>query len=274
MNSRKEKDKPFFLNLWFHEPHYPLAAPPELVKEYGNPDAEAAIYSATIANTDLAIGRLVAKLAQDGTLDNTLVIYASDNGSYRADRVGNLRAQKGSNFEGGIRVPGFFCWPGTIPGDTSVEQPAGLVDILPTLCGLLGIACPEGVHLDGTSLVPLLTGKAEDFKRAQPLFWHLQKSRPIVAMRDGNYSLVADPAYKLSERNMFNEQWIPLIRKGGYTNFRLYDLSKDPGQQHDLAKAYPEVLARLKKKLLKINASIMQDGTDWSKKRPLAGLGD
>ena len=91
----------------------------------------------------------------------------------------------------------------------------------------------------------------------------MQKSRPIVAIRDGKYSLVADPDYELSTSNMFREAWIPRIRSGTYTRFRLYDLSKDPRQRTDLSAKQPEVLALLKKKLLEINKSIMADAHDW-----------
>ena len=82
-------------------------------------------------------------------------------------------------------------------------------------------------------------------------------------MRDGDFSLVADPDYELSKNNMFKEEWIPTIKQGGYINFQLFDLKDDPNQTTNLAETKPEVLARLKKRLFEINASIMADGTDW-----------
>ncbi|HBJ87338.1 MAG TPA: arylsulfatase, partial [Verrucomicrobiales bacterium] len=88
-------------------------------------------------------------------------------------------------------------------------------------------------------------------------FWHLQKSRPIVAMRDGPWSLTADPDYELSTDNMFREEWIPVIKSGAYKNWQLYHLEDDPSQTTDLTAQHPEVLERLKAQLLKINASIM-----------------
>ena len=102
LDEKRDPDKPFFLNVWFHEPHAPLAAPDEIVSQYGDPKDPAAIYSGTIDNTDRAIARLLKKLEQVDAPENTLIIYSSDNGSYRADRVGHLRGTKGSNFEGGI----------------------------------------------------------------------------------------------------------------------------------------------------------------------------
>jgi len=264
LDGRDDKDKPFFLNIWFHEPHAPIAAPPEITSEYGkNPKDKGSIYSGTIDNTDRAIARLLKKLKEVDAPENTLIIYASDNGSYRDDRTGGLRGRKGMNWDGGIRVPGIFNWPGKVFSGVESHEPAGLVDVLPTVCGLLGLQKPEGVHLDGSDLSAILTQRDEKFSRHQPLFWHLQKSRPVVAMRDGDYSLVADPDYELSTSNMFEEAWIPEIKSGGYTNFQLFDLKNDPNQTTDIAEENPEVLARLKKQLLEINASIMADGEDW-----------
>lgn len=263
LDGREDDERPFFLNVWFHEPHAPIAAPAEIVREYGELKNKAAVYSGTIDNTDRAIARLLKKLAAVDEPENTLIIYASDNGSYRRDRVGPLRGSKGSNWEGGIRVPGVFHWPGVIKPGATAAEPAGLVDVLPTVCGLLDIPPPADVHLDGADLSALLTGADRPFVRRQPLFWHLQKSRPIVALRDGDYVLVADPDYELSTSNMFQESWIPRVKSGGYANFRLYDVEHDPSQKTDIAAARPDVLARLKRSLLDINASIMRDGHDW-----------
>lgn len=316
LDEKRNPDKPFFLNIWFHEPHAPIAAPDEIVSQYGELKDPAAIYSGTIDNTDRAIVRLLKKLEEIDSPENTLIVYSSDNGSYRADRVGALRGKKGSNFEGGLRVPGIFYWPGTVAKGHIEHELAGLVDLLPTVCGLTEIDKPEGVHLDGSDLSPLLIGRAGKFTRHQPLFWLLPAAGPAVAIRDGNYSLVADRGYAfpkdketmaalmkqieetlrkngtleeeirgstLQEQmfegfkdkeadklrgqyvrlNMFQESWIPAIKAGAYTRYQLFDLAKDPGQQTDLSAQLPYVFARLKKKLLEINASVMADAHDW-----------
>ena len=263
LENHRHPKAPFFLNLWFHEPHAPIAAPDKIVSTYGELKDRAAVYSGTIDNTDRAISRVVEKLNQMGVREDTLIIYASDNGSYRDDRVGNLRGKKGSNWDGGIRVPGIFSWPAVIPKNRVEKQPAGLVDLLPTLCGLLNLEVPQDRMIDGSDLSPLLKGKPDSFRRHQPMFWHLQKSRPIVAMRDGDFSLVANPDYEISTSNMFQEHWIPRVKDGGYKDFQLFDLSKDPGQKQNMASEYPELLKNLKSKLLQINQSVMADGTDW-----------
>ena len=316
LDEERNPDKPFFLNVWFHEPHAPIAAPKTIVSQYGNLNDPAAIYSGTIGNTDRAIARLLNKLKQVDFPENTLIVYSSDNGSYRSDRVGNLRGTKGSIFEGGIRVPGIFYWPGTITSGHVEHEPAGQVDLLPTVCGLLGIHKPKGVHFDGADLSPLLTGRAHEFARRQPLFWLLPAAGPTVAIRDSRYSLVAHRDYefprdketmavlrrqieallrkngtleeeirgstldkqmfegfkdKEAEKlrgqyirlNMFQESWIPAIKAGAYTRFQLFDLADDPGQQTDVSAEFPNVLARLKKKLHNINAGVMADAPQW-----------
>lgn len=261
LDARENSQAPFFLNVWFHEPHAPIAAPDELVSVYGQLDDKAAIYSGTIDNTDRAISRLLAKLKDVDALEDTLIIYASDNGSYRDDRTGGLRGRKGVNWEGGIRVPGIYSWPGQIPEGRVETTPSGLVDVVPTVCGLLDIEPPK-VHHDGSDISPLLT-QTGTFTRHQPLIWHLQRSKPIIAMRDGDYSMVAERAYDLPLENMFNEDWIPLIKKGGYKNFQLFNLALDPAQTTDIAAEHPELLSRMKADLLAINQSIMRDGRDW-----------
>ncbi|MEE2642004.1 MAG: sulfatase-like hydrolase/transferase [Planctomycetota bacterium] len=255
-------DPPFFLNLWFHEPHAPIAAPKQIVSGYGDSSDKSAVYSGTIENTDRAIGRLLGWLRENYPPQETLIFYGSDNGSYREDRTGGLRGRKGANWEGGIRVPGIYCWPGKIATDQVTSVPSGLVDLLPTLCGLLEIEPPK-VHLDGTDVSRLLLGKSRTVKRQQPLFWHLQRSIPVVAMRDGNYSLVARRDYQLPSTNLFREDWIPIIKSGTYKDFELYDLSVDRGQTRNLAGQRPELLESMKKKLLEINRSVMDDGADW-----------
>ena len=316
LEQQRDTQAPFFLNIWFHEPHDPIAAPNEIVADYGKLNDEAAIYSGAIDNTDQAIARLLARLKEIDSPNNTLIIYSSDNGSYRDDRTGGLRGSKGSNWEGGIRVPGIVCWPGTVREGHVETEPAGLVDVLPTVCGLLRIDKPANVHLDGSDLSPLLTGGDREFTRHQPLFWLLPPSQPTVALRDGAYSLVAYRDYRLPKDqkrmtalmkqieetlrkngtleeeirgstlqeqmfegfkdkeaeklrgelvrlNMFQEAWIPTIKSGTYRQFQLFDLARDPKQQQDLSAQLPDVVARLKKKLLEINASVMADAHDW-----------
>ena len=199
LENKRDPKAPFFLNIWFNEPHSPIAAPDEIISKYGALDSPAAIYSGTIENTDRAIARLVGKLEADGDLDNTIIVYSSDNGSYRDERNGQLRGSKGSLYEGGHRVPGIISWPNKIPGGRVENEPAGVVDLLPTICGLTGIDKPQAVQLDGADISPLLTGKAEALSRHQPLFWIRADENPAMTLRDGPYALVAHSVGKISK---------------------------------------------------------------------------
>jgi len=311
LDEKRDADAPFFINLWFNEPHAVIAAPDEIVSRYGALNDQAAIYNGTIDNTDRAIGRLVAKLEQLGELDNTIIHYSSDNGSYRQDRCGKLRGKKGSHHEGGHRVPGIFYWRGKIPGGRIEKEPAGAVDLLPTICGLLGIDKPKDVFLDGSDLTPLLT-RTGSFERHQPLFW---MNGSTMAMRMGDHTLLAPSTARLPFDNAkanrllqqtklalgddlekelggldlrsrmfngrfanreanrlrdeframfyFNEALIPLMKKGGVDRVQLYDLSKDLGQQNDIAKERPELVARMKKQAAAIHRSVMADAPEW-----------
>lgn len=189
LDDRGDTDAPFFLNVWFHEPHAPIAAPANLVKKYGDVDDPAAVYSATIENTDRAIGRLIEQLRSSGKLKNTLIIYTSDHGSYRPERNGDRKGAKGSLYEGGIRTPGIFFWPEGIPGQRIINEPGGAVDLLPTICGLTKIDLPANVTLDGTDLSGLLTGDG-GFRRRVPLYWVSPTSQPMVVVRDDRFTLV------------------------------------------------------------------------------------
>jgi arylsulfatase A len=318
LDEKRAPDAPFFLNLWFNEPHAVIAAPDEIVSQYGALDDQAAIYNGTIDNTDRAIGRLVAKLEKLGELDNTIIVYSSDNGSYRQERSGELRGKKGSQFEGGHRVPGIVYWKGGIPGGRVEDEPAGAVDLLPTLCGLIGIEKPGGVHLDGSDLAPLLT-RSGKFKRHQPLFW---MSKADMVMRMGDHTLFtsgtvespidfkaanrivkqveevlgddlekelggldlrtrmfngkfANPeANRLQKQHRalyhFNEAWIPELKMSEIGRVQLYDLSKDLGQQNDIAKKHPELVAGIRKQAEAIHASVMAEAPEWLTPEELA----
>ena len=316
LDEKRDAKEPFFLNLWFNEPHAPIAAPDEIVSQYGALNEQAAIYSGTIDNTDRAIGRLIARLEKLGELENTIIVYASDNGSYRPERNGELRAQKGSQFEGGHRVPGIFYWKGGIPGGRVEDEPSGVVDLLPTLCGLIGIEKPAKVHLDGSDLAPLLTMSGK-FKRHQPLFWmtganmvlrmgdhalfasgtakspidfkaanrlteqikqvlgdDLEKvldGRDVKDLRNRLFNIerLANPEADRLKRQLrdlfyFQEAWIPELKKSKLGRVQqLYDLSKDLGQQNNIVKDHPELVARMKKKAEALYASVMADSPEW-----------
>ncbi|MEO0447719.1 MAG: sulfatase-like hydrolase/transferase, partial [Verrucomicrobiota bacterium] len=141
-----EEASPFFACLWYHEPHTPIASPPELVEKYQVkfPDLSKkdATYYANIENIDLATGRLFTHLRDLGIERETLVFFTSDNGGLNDYSNAGLRGKKSNVWEGGHRVPGIFWWPGTIPAERENETPISGIDFLPTICELVGAPVP------------------------------------------------------------------------------------------------------------------------------------
>jgi len=123
---------------------------------------------------------MISQLKQKGLFENTLIIFSSDNGSYRQASNGVLKAKKSYVYEGGIRVPGIISWQQQLKGGKTIEEAAGFVDILPTLANITNIEINDK-RLDGTSIWPLLTG--ENFQRAKPLHWFFYRTTPEMAMK-------------------------------------------------------------------------------------------
>ncbi len=227
----RDPKKPFFLNVWFHEPHEPIDSPDDLVAQYPlavKPGQ--ALHHANVANLDRAAGRILAALDELKLAEGTVVLFTSDNGPETLNRYkgshrshgspGPFRGMKLHVTEGGFRVPFLLRWPGrTRPGQTCAEPAVG-TDLLPTLCDALGLKPPAGRALDGASLLPALEGKT--VARAVPLYWQYDKaiSTPwTLALREGPWKLLSNAALD---------------------RFELYDLVKDPSETRDLAAEHPE----------------------------------
>jgi arylsulfatase A len=243
--------RPFFLYLPHYAVHVPLQAKAKLVEEYrakpaGDSPQHNPIYAAMMRSLDDGVGRLVAAIEARGIADRTVVIITSDNGGLSVKEGPNtpstsnapLRAGKGYLYEGGIRVPLIVSWPGvTRPGTTS-DVPVSGQDLFPTLLAIAGVAPPEGRPIDGEGLVALLQGEGKP--RRDALFWHYphysnQGGKPGGAIRAGGLKLIewyeGEPA-------------------------ELYDLARDVGEQHDLARDRPDEVARLRGRLAAWRASV------------------
>lgn len=249
--------RPFFLYLAFIEPHLAMHPPRELVEKFPREwDTEPyrgqngylphprprAGYAAMIYDLDRHVGRVLAALEKAGVAKRTLVIFSSDNGTThegRADprwHVGGvdakffnstagLRGYKGSVYEGGIRVPTIARLPGRIPSGAVNDTPGYFADWFPTLCDAAGLKKPEG--LDGVSLWPVLTGKHRTLKSRKPMIWVFPEYGGQVAVRIGNFKLV--------------RQSLKTTTPGPW---EVYDLAKDPGEQHELAAQQAELIAQ------------------------------
>ena len=174
----RHRATPFFLYLSYIGPHFTIDAPPDEIKRHQGKLAEVdpsrpvnARYAAMVTRLDSNIGRLVDALERLQLSDDTLIVFASDNGatfefgnqgaSALLDSNRPLRGQKRTLWEGGIRVPGLVCWPARIRGGQVSQANVHLADLLPTLVAAAGGKVEPSWHVDGENLLPLWTGQAK-----------------------------------------------------------------------------------------------------------------
>ncbi|MFC2124696.1 sulfatase [Bacteroidota bacterium] len=276
--NKKKDSSPFYLQVTFHEPHEPVASPPALVQKYlpESISEDQAQYFANVANVDKAVGRLIKVLEEKG-LDNTLVVFTSDNGPETLDRYrtanrshgrpGKLKGMKLWTHEAGFRVPGIIYWTGKSKFSGVVDEPVSALDFLPTFCELAGTEIPER-NLDGTSFVPLLNGK--DFDRKKPLLWcyYNALNEHMVAMRDGEWKIMArlknDTSYIPKAQNIYkgNES---LIRSAELVDYSLYNLIDDLSETRDVSQANPEIFEALKASIKDKYGELIRDTYVWER---------
>lgn len=264
-----EKDAaPFLACIWFHEPHTPIASPPELIdaclKRHPDLNRREAEYLANIENVDYAVGRLNAWLEQRGLAQNTVVWFTSDNGPLNKFSKGDLRGFKSNVWEGGHRVPAIIRWPGRIEPGSVCDVPVSGVDFLPTCCELAGIPVPTDRVLDGASQIPLWLGRPDDFTRPTPLYWYFYRLNPSIALRDGKWAMVAttDDAKRPKAHQLLRED-MPFVLKSKPVQWELYDLSRDRGQRKNLADEEPQELQRMTRMLDVLHANVLANGVRW-----------
>ncbi|GAA5509049.1 sulfatase [Novipirellula caenicola] len=242
--------KPFFMNFSFYNVHTPLMGRPDLIKKYeaklqANPHRTHTNvrYAAMVESVDEAVGRIVAKLREHDIWDETLVIFTSDNGGLKPAATDNapLRQGKGGIYEGGVRVPLIIRLPGEGATNVLCDRPAITMDLVPTICDVLGITLPSEVASvqDGVSLRPYLKVPQMASMR-DDLFWHYPHyhsmgAQPYSAIRSGNWKLI----------EVFGRQ--PL---------ELYDLSSDIHEDTNLVDEKPEKAKLLYKKLVAWRKSV------------------
>jgi uncharacterized sulfatase len=223
---KANKHRPFFLYLAHWGVHTPLQATREDYEAVGDiRPHRLRVYAAMTRALDRSVGRITAALEREGIADNTIVLFTSDNGG--AGYIGlpgvnaPFRGWKITQFEGGIRVPLFIKWPARIPAGTQSETPVAHIDMLPTLLAAAGKELPEGVVIDGESLLPLATGEGAAAWERETLFWQA-----------GHYRVVRHGDWKLQVANRPEKNW-------------LFNLAEDPTEQDNLAAARPDKLVEL-----------------------------
>lgn len=251
MEKAVKDKKPFFLYLPYYLVHKPLEPKPRYLKHFrekykGNKvlKEEDIKVLAMIKSLDESVGQVMQAIKSLNIERETVVIFVSDNGHYKTD--GELfnkpyRGFKGSTYEGGIRVPYIFKWPGKISAKSKSREPVIHVDLYPTILGLTRTPRPENYVLDGKDLSPVLLGKTDQLNR-DALIWQYT-----------NY------ARYQPRKKIFASSWVNVIQKNGFKlteeietgKFYLYYLEQDPYETKNVVNEYPEEVALLKKALEK-----------------------
>ena len=251
---RRNKDRPFFLYLPFAIPHLSIQVPEQSLAQYKGKIPEAdyehrgylkhpfprAGYAAMISHMDRDVGQIVALVKKLGLDENTLVVFSSDNGPTH-DRLGGsdsaffqsagpFRGLKGSLYEGGIRVPMIARWPGKIKAGAVSDHLSAFWDVMPTVAELTGVDAPAGI--DGISFAPTLLGRPGEQQKHKFLYWEFPGYGGQQAVRMGRWKAVRQG---MARRN--NKQ--PL-------RIQLFDLDKDPGEQHDVAAENAGVVEKMR----------------------------
>ena len=234
------RDKPFFLYLPHYAVHTPLQAKKELIEKYKqkkpNDDQNNAAYAAMIESADQGVGRIMAKLEQLNIVDNTIVVFYSDNGGHvGATSNAPLRGFKGMLYEGGIRVPLIIRWPKTIQPNTTCPTPVISIDFYPTFLQITGITKPKNQELDGLSLIPLLTGR-NNFPQRE-LHWH------FPAYLEGGPK-IPGPWRTTPAAAIRKDDW-KLIEFFEDNHLELYNLIDDIGEKNNLADSRPDKVTEL-----------------------------
>ncbi len=262
LNGNYNSEEPFYLNIWFNEPHEIVAAPDEYKRKHlaNGIDEHMANYYGCIENMDNAIGRILHELESINALENTLIIFSSDNGSKQAGSNGVLRGMKSEVWEGGIRVPAIAYWKNHIPANSSCSDPCGLIDIFPTLHELVDSDHVIDYKIDGVNILPLLKGARMERDKPLYVFYH----RPAAAvLRDGDWCLIGNLSEKGPQINYFGAEQMEFILRAVPSTFELYNLKNDIGQKINVAQENPEIVERMKTEMISFYKETIEEGGIW-----------
>ena len=224
-----DPSQPLFLYVPFNAPHDPLQAPEPYIDNYSHiPDERRRVYAAMVTCLDDAIGRIVAALQTQGIRQNTLIFFCSDNGGWPAAGASNgrLRGEKGSLYEGGIRVPAFANWPGRLQTGGIVNDPLHIVDWYPTLLQLANASLSQPLPLDGRNIWPTIT-QGKSTPHVDILY---NATKGMSAMRRGDWKLILQQ-HKESQ------------------SIELFNIATDPFEKNNLATQHPDEVKALSTRL-------------------------
>lgn len=251
IKTNAKADKPFFVYLPHSMPHIPLYVP-EDVRDADPLNA----YTNVIEHIDAEVGRIAKLLRELKLSDNTYLIFTTDNGpwlpfKHHGGSAGPLRDGKGSTFEGGQRVPCVMWAPGRIPAGTTCDQLCGTIDLLPTIASLTKTPLPSDKKIDGLDISKLLT---TDDKTPRSEFVYYTSRGDIEGLRQGKHKLLV--------KGPRNKKRNPKAK----AEVMLFDLEADLGEKNNLAESKPEVVAKLKARMLELDAQIAKEARQpWFK---------
>lgn len=221
----RNKGEPFFIFLSFTAVHTPMEPHPKDKDEFPQLEGKRRAVAQMTLSLDRACGQIVDKLKQLGLSENTVIVFSNDNGGPTDENgSGNypLSGVKGTQLEGGIRVPGLIVWPGKLPAGVVYDSPLSTLDLLPTFVKAGGGDPASIAGLDGVDMMPYLRGENKA-RPHQTLHWKMETR---AAIRDGDWKLLRYPDRPAE----------------------LFDIAADPGEQNDLASAHPEKVRALFRK--------------------------
>jgi arylsulfatase A-like enzyme len=237
----RNRDKPFFLYVPHSMPHVPL-----FVSGKFKGKTAQGLYGDVVAEIDWSVGQILEAVKRANLDDNTLVIFASDNGPWlsygnHAGSQGTFREGKATTFEGGIRVPFVARWPGRIPKGAVGDLPAMTIDLLPTLAGLAGAPISTERTIDGLNIWPLLAGQRAAKAPHDALYFYW--GRELHAIRSGKWKLHLPHPYQALEQSGADGAPGKYVRKE--IELSLFDLELDPDETTNVAGANPAVVKKL-----------------------------
>jgi arylsulfatase A-like enzyme len=230
----ENRNEPFFVYIPTNVVHGPLQVPEKYAAPYrsmGLDDSVSKLYG-MVTNLDENIGNLLERLQALSLEENTVVMFLTDNGGSSPKRYNvGLRGYKGEVYEGGIKTPFLVRWPGKIRGGRDIDRIGAHIDLFPTILDICGVPEPPALKLDGASLLPLLTGEGGAWPD-RLLF--IQQSRPDVngwnVPRLYTHCAVRGQRYKIVMSAPGSETF---SRPASFGETELYDLERDPGEQHN-----------------------------------------
>jgi arylsulfatase A-like enzyme len=242
-----DSSKPLFLYVPFNGVHSPFQVPDSYLKPYAHLKGNRQKLAGMLAAVDEAIGQIEAALKQAGRLENTLIVFSSDNGGPPPGDNTPLRDFKGSIFEGGTRAAAFATWPGRIPAGQRIRQPMHMVDWYPTLIKQAGGSLEQKLPIDGLDVWPILTKQAASPHDAILSVSTQGPSRAAVRM--GDWKLIVDGG---ADDGATTGKKKGKKSAGKYEQVALYHLADDPAETKNLATAEPERVKAMRARLAEL----------------------